>query len=149
MDALDIVLIHQLLAEYGHAIDAADWVRFAELFTSDAVVDYTAVRAPAVCHGIDEIVGYFVDANHPAAHYVTNVVVTEHDGVVDVRSKFLAPFTRQSHVPHRWYGGDYHDQVVRDAGGTWRFAKKACVPRWQFTALPFDESAFAEHRRTF
>jgi 3-phenylpropionate/cinnamic acid dioxygenase small subunit len=150
VDALDIVLIHQLLGEYGHALDAADWVRFAELFTEDAVVDYTAVRAPAVCQGIAAILAYFEAGNHPAAHHVTNiVVVARDDGAIEVHSKFLAPFTRQTHVPHRWYGGDYLDTVVRDRTGAWRFATKVCTPRWQFTAAPFDEGDIAEHRRSF
>jgi 3-phenylpropionate/cinnamic acid dioxygenase small subunit len=146
---LDIILIHQLLGEYGHTIDAADWTRFAELFTADAVLDYTAVRAPKVCHGIDEILEYFRAGNHPAAHHVTNIVVTETDGVFRVHSKFLVPFTRDAHVPHRWYGGDYHDIVVRDRTEAWRFAERRCVPRWQFTAAPFDESAVDERRRSF
>ena len=51
VDALDLVLIHQLLGEYGHAIDTADWERFAALFVPDAVLDYTAVRAPACASG--------------------------------------------------------------------------------------------------
>jgi 3-phenylpropionate/cinnamic acid dioxygenase small subunit len=149
MDPLDLILIHQLLGEYGHAVDAGDWARFAELFTADAALDYTAVRAPKVCRGIDEILEYFRDSNHPAAHHITNIVATEVDGTVRVHSKFLAPFTRDSHVPHRWYGGDYHDVVVRDAAGAWRFAERRCVPRWQFTAAPFDDSAVADHRRSF
>ncbi len=144
------MLIHQLLGEYGHAVDAEDWVRFADLFIEDAVLDYTAVGAPAPCHGIAEILAYFQAGNRPAAHHVTNIVVVVSDGgAVEVHSKFLAPFTRETHVPHRWYGGDYHDVVVRDATGTWRFAKKVCTPRWQFTAAPFDEADIAEHRRSF
>ncbi len=150
VDALDIVLIHQLIGQYGHALDAADWALFADLFTDDAVLDYTAVRAPAPCRGIAEILAYFQAGNRPAAHHVTNIVVAAADGgVVEVHSKFLAPFTRETHVPHRWYGGDYHDSVVRDPTGTWRFAKKVCTPRWQFTAAPFDEAGIDEHRRSF
>lgn len=149
MDALDLVLVHQLLAEYGHTIDDADWAGFAALFVDDAVLDYTAVRAPSVCHGVDEIVAYFRGANHPAAHHVTNIVVRERDGAVHVHSKFLAPFTRDAHDPHRWYGGDYHDVAVRGADGAWRFASKVCTPRWQFTAAAFDQATLAEHRRTY
>jgi 3-phenylpropionate/cinnamic acid dioxygenase small subunit len=147
--ALDLVLIHQLLGEYGHCTDERDWVRFAELFTADAVMDYTAVHAPSVLHGIDEILGYFHAANHPSAHHVTNIVVRgSDDGTVTVHSKFLAPFTRSSHRPQRWYGGDYRDTVVF-ADGAWRFASKTCTPRWQFTAAPWDDSAIGEARRTF
>ena len=147
--ALDLVLIHQLLGEYGHSIDAGDWGRFSELFMPDAVLDYTAVRAPRVYTGIDEILDYFRGANHPAAHHVTNIVVVEADGLVQVHSKFLVPFTRPAHSLHRWYGGDYHDTVVRGDDATWRFTRKVCTPRWQFTAAPFDDTDVAEHRRTF
>ena len=149
VDALDLVLVHQLLGEYGHAIDSADWDRFSTLFLADAVLDYTAVRAPRVCHGIDEILDYFRDANHPAAHHVTNIVVVEVDGTTHVHSKFLAPFTRSTHSPNRWYGGDYDDTVVRGDDGAWRFSRKVCTPRWQFTASPYDDSDIAAHRRTF
>jgi 3-phenylpropionate/cinnamic acid dioxygenase small subunit len=146
MDALDIIEIHQLLGQYGHAIDAGDWAVFARLFLPDAVMDYTAVRAPSVLHGIDEILGYFHGANHPAAHHVTNIVVAEVDGVVRVHSKWFAPFTRNSHVPVRWAGGDYQDVVVKTADG-WKFAEKVCVGRWQFT--PEGQGDVAEHRRTY
>ena len=138
IDALDLVLVHQLLGEYGHAVDAADWARFAELFTPDATLDHTAVRLPSVLRGVDEIVAYFRGANHPGAHHVTNIVVRRaDDGDVHVHSKFLAPFTRASHTPHRWYGGDYHDTVARGDDGAWRFTSKTCIPRWQFTAMPW------------
>ena len=146
MDAADLVEIHQLLGRYGHAIDASDWDRFASLFVPDAVVDYTAVRAPKVLHGVDEILGYFRDANHPAAHHVTNIVVDEVGGEVRVHSKWHAPFTRSTHVPVRLAGGDYHDVVVKTADG-WRFASKTCVQRWQLT--PDGRPDLPEHRHTY
>ena len=149
IEALDLVLIHQLLGEYGYAIDTANWTRFAALFEPDATLDYTGVRSRQVCAGIDEILDYFRDANHPAAHHVTNIVVVEADGEVQVHSKFLVPYTRPTHSPHRWYGGDYVDTVVRGNDGAWRFSRKVCTPRWQFTAAPFDDNDIAEHRRTF
>jgi hypothetical protein len=48
MEAIDVIEVHQLLALYGHIVDDARWDRFEELFTSDAVLDYTAAgSAPA------------------------------------------------------------------------------------------------------
>jgi 3-phenylpropionate/cinnamic acid dioxygenase small subunit len=149
LEAIDIIRIHQLLGRYGHAIDALDWDAFAELFVPDAVLDYTAVRAPEVCHGIDEILEYFHGANHPSAHHATNIVVDESgdaSGEVHVHSKFLAPFTRDSHDPKRLFGGDYHDIVVR-VDGTWKFASKVCTGRWLLTQG--SNQHVAEHRRTF
>jgi 3-phenylpropionate/cinnamic acid dioxygenase small subunit len=148
MDALDLILIHQLLGQYGHLVDAEEWDRFDELFTDDAVLDYTGVRAPEVLHGRPAIQDFFRSANHPSAHHVTNIVVTEEEGEVRVHSKFFAPFTRPSHDPKRWYGGDYHDVVVRTDDG-WRFARRACAARWLLTPELADDAGLPEHRRTW
>ena len=146
MDAGDIIEIHQLLGRYGHLVDAARWDRFDELFTADAVLDYTAVRAPDVLRGIDAIRAYFAGANHPSAHHVTNIVVDEVDGQVRVTSKFFAPYTRSTHDPHRWYGGDYDDVVVSTPAG-WRIARRTCTARWLLTPGATDETP--DHRRTW
>jgi len=141
----DLLMVHQLLAHYGHVVDDGDWDRFDELFTPDASLDYTRAGAPTVFSGIAEIRAFFRDANHPSAHHVLNIVVTERDGQVLVRSKFFAPYTRETHTPKRWFGGTYDDVVVpTDAG--WRFAQRTCIGRWQFTT---DEEPIAPHRRTW
>jgi 3-phenylpropionate/cinnamic acid dioxygenase small subunit len=148
LEAMDVIRIHQLLGAYGHTIDDRDWDSFAALFEPDAVLDYTAVRAPVVCHGIDEILHYFRGANHPSAHHVTNIVVDERTaatGRVAVRSKFFAPFTRPTHSPRRWFGGEYRDVVVRN-GGTWTFAEKTCLGGWILT--PGIDDDVPAHRRT-
>ena len=40
LDAADLILTHQLLGRYGHAIDARDWDAFADLFVPEASIDY-------------------------------------------------------------------------------------------------------------
>ena len=147
MDPTEIILIHQLLGQYGHLVDAKAWDRFDELFVDDAVVDYTAVRAPRVFYGVEQIREFFRDANHPSAHHVTNIVVWEEKGDARVRSKFLVPYTRPSHTPKRWSGGDYDDIVVRTPAG-WRFRRRVCTGRWQFTVAGADEDV-QEHRQTW
>jgi 3-phenylpropionate/cinnamic acid dioxygenase small subunit len=145
-DPADIVMIEQLLHKYGHLVDAKAYDRFDEIFTADCVVDHTPVHAPKVCHGLADVREYFDGANHPAAHHVSNIWVEIEDGRHRVRSKFFAPFTRESHSPKRWYGGDYDDIVVRTPAG-WRIAHRVCTPRWQFT--PDTDPAVPEGRRTF
>jgi 3-phenylpropionate/cinnamic acid dioxygenase small subunit len=146
-DPADVVGIQQLLYKYGHIVDAHEWHRFEELFAPDCVLDYTKVHAPKVFHGIEEVKGYFRAANHPAAHHVANVWVDVVDGEYRVKSKFFVPFTRGSHVPKRWYGGDYDDVVVRAADGAWRFAQRVCSERWQLTMDEGDDIPVP--RRTF
>ena len=148
MDAADIIEVHQLLGQYGHVVDAQEWDRLDELFVSDAELDYTGVRAPGVLHGVNAIRDYFRDANHPSAHHVTNIVVYEEGGEVRVRSKFFAPYTRPTHEPKRWYGGDYDDVVVRTPGG-WRFAKRSCRARWLLSPDGPDADGVPDHRRTW
>jgi 3-phenylpropionate/cinnamic acid dioxygenase small subunit len=151
LDASDLIMIHQLLARYGHAIDQRDWDGFAALFTPDASIDYIGGSGRAIVHGRDEVVAWFRagDANHPPAHHVTNIVVDEsadRDGPVEVHSKFIAPFSREQHVPKRLYGGNYRDLVVRTPGG-WKFSFKHCQPTWNL-ALAVDTDA-PPHRLTF
>ena len=146
LGALDLLLIHQLLGHYGHVVDDAEWNRFEELFTPDAVLDYTGAGAPALLHGIEEIRTFFREVQHPSAHHVVNIVVTPVGDEIRVRSKFFVPYTRESHVPKRWKGGTYDDVVVpTDAG--WRFAFRNCTARWQFTAD--DDESVPPHRRTW
>jgi len=148
LDAMDLILIHQLLARYGRAPDTQDWDGLAALFLPDAVLDYTPVRAPGVLTGPEAILGYFRGAKHPSAHHVSNIIVdetAERDGPVDVHSKFWVPYTRDYHDPKRLYGGEYHD-VVRRAPQGWRFARKVCTGQWQLTWADGDVEP---HRRTF
>jgi 3-phenylpropionate/cinnamic acid dioxygenase small subunit len=140
-----VLQIQQLLAYYGHVLDDRDWDALPEVFTPDAVLDYTRAGATAVLHGLDEVRAWFRRANHPSAHHTTNVVVTRRDGQVRVRSKFLVPYTRESHTPKRWYGGTYEDVAVPTAAG-WRLAARTCVGQWQFTT---DEDPIPVHRRTW
>ena len=113
MDASDIIEIHQLLGLYGHIVDAAEWDRFDELFAADAELDYTAVRAPARVPR-DRRDPRLLPRRQPPVRPPRD----EHrrrassDGEVGVKSKFFAPYTRRTHDPQRWYGGDYDDIVV-------------------------------------
>jgi 3-phenylpropionate/cinnamic acid dioxygenase small subunit len=145
VDADDIVMINQLLAQYGHIVDAKEWDRFDELFVEDAELDYRLVHGPDVLRGLAAIQGYFRTANHPSAHHCVNVYVYADGPATKVKSKFLAPYTRETHHPRRWYGGDYDDVVVRTDAG-WRFQSRICSARWQYTT---DAEPLPEHRRTW
>ena len=99
IDAETITGVWQLLGLYGHLVDARDWGAFVELFLPDATLDYTAVHAPQVYRGRDEIRSYFEGANHPGTHHVSNIYVFEDAGDLRVKSKFWVPFSRESRPP--------------------------------------------------
>ncbi len=151
LEAIDIVLIHQLLGRYGHLIDARDWDRFGELFVPDATIDYRSTTGRVERAGRTAIVDWFsaLDESHPPAHYVSNIVVDETADAADrvgVDSKFIAPYTRANHVPKRLYGGDYHDVVVKSSD-RWQFAHKQCIPSWQLAVVT--DATAPDHRLTY
>ena len=137
VDTAVIVQVTQLLNQYGHIVDALEWDRFDELFLPDATLDYRPVGASDLFAGVEAIKEYFRHANHPSAHHVVNIFVYERDGEIRVKSKFFVPFTRASHHPVRWYGGDYDDIVANTPDG-WRFRHRTCTPRWQLTTVEGD-----------
>ena len=122
MDHRDIVEIQQLIALYGHAVDADDQRLLPQVFTEDAVFD-----APfGVYSGLSALSAWFARGKppHPPSHQATNVYVYEADGEVRVHSKWM--------IVERNTGtlctGDYEDVVVRTADG-WRIARRLCVFR--------------------
>jgi hypothetical protein len=126
MDERDIILIHQLMGLYGHAVDHPDQSLLPLVFTEDAVIDATPC-GQQVYEGLATISAWFGLGKppHPPAHHMTNPVVYEQDGEVRVRSKFF--FVRAS--TGAMVTGDYEDVVVRTAAG-WRIKRRTMLPRF-------------------
>ena len=119
-DTADVLAIHQLLALYGHIIDAREWQRVDELFTERTIYDMRDFGL-GVVHGAAAIRAQWsrADALHPLAHHATSIIVSEDaDGTVRVLSKGLG-------VGRRGRVGSvtYRDVVERTAAG-WRFASR-------------------------
>jgi hypothetical protein len=141
----DIVDIHQLMALYTHLLDNREFGRLGEVFADDAEADYSSGGVTRRLTGLDDIVTFLSDANASSAHHISNVYVYEQDGAVCARTKFFVPYTRPQHDPHRWYGGDYEDVLIRTSAG-WRIRRRTVSGRWQFSA---DQPDTPPHRRTF
>ena len=73
----DRLEIQELLVRYAHAVDTRDWALFKEVFTEDAVVDYTAFGGP---RGPVEEVTAFLASVLPmftaTQHLVSNCAIT-------------------------------------------------------------------------
>lgn len=145
MNHADIVDIQQLMALYTHLLDNREFGRLGEVFADDAQADYSSGGVTRRFTGLHDIVAFLSSANASSAHHISNVFVYEQDGTVCVRTKFFVPYTRPHHDPHRWYGGDYEDVLIRTSDG-WRIRRRTVAARWQFSAGQPDTPA---HRRTF
>lgn len=92
-----VVKITQLLARYGHLVDAAKFrppdhpsqLALDRIFTADGVFDAKPIRQGRH-EGLAAIRRYFAlpKPAHPPSHQTTNVVVTKERGIVRVRSKW-------------------------------------------------------------
>ena len=123
LDMHDIVAIQQLMAHYGHLVDAKQWARLDEIFSEDGVFDVVAYQAGRH-EGLPAVIAFFERASHPLAHHSTNLFVFEEAGVTRARSKYAVPSEAG-----RMYGGDYEDTLVRTTNG-WRIKARVVTARW-------------------
>jgi ketosteroid isomerase-like protein len=123
LDTHDLVAIQQLMAHYGHLVDAREFQRLGEIFSDDAVFDVVDYRAGRH-EGLAAVIAFFERASHPAAHHTTNLYVYERAGESRAWSKFAVPGEAG-----RMFGGDYKDSLVRTTNG-WRIRERVVVARW-------------------
>jgi 3-phenylpropionate/cinnamic acid dioxygenase small subunit len=114
----DTIALHQLAAQYAHLVDDGQYERLREVFTDDIEFDTSQFGNPPLV-GVEPVIASYVDARHPVAHHVTNVVVTtDADGTVRMRSKVI------SLLGGGLCGsGTYDDVCVRTPDG-WRIARR-------------------------
>jgi uncharacterized protein (TIGR02246 family) len=102
---VDRAEINDLLVRYCHAVDDKDWTAFANLFTSDAILDFTAFGGPRCgVSGIVEFLRGVALHVHDWQHTISTVLLTA-DGTT-VRSRAAAQVMMITH------GEDSRDQVV-------------------------------------
>jgi hypothetical protein len=123
LETHDIVAIQQLMARYGHLVDAREFKQLGEIFTSDGAFDVTALRAGRH-EGLAAVIAFFESATHPPAHHATNLYVYEDAATARALSKYAVPSEGG-----RLFGGDYRDTLMRTANG-WRIRERVVTARW-------------------
>jgi hypothetical protein len=111
--------IHELLALHGHLVDEGALDRLGDVFTDDVVYDLTPLGG-SVLNGLEAIGASAQELGdrNPVAHLVTNVVVSEHDGEVSARSKFIGVRGDGS------AGSGVYDDLLRHTAAGWRIARR-------------------------
>jgi len=138
----DITEIQQLMALYGHAVDAADQDMFPLIFTEDAAFDARSTGWGLI-EGREAIAAWFALGKppHPPAHNVMNVYIVERDGEVHALSKWMNVDRRSGGV----FAGDNDDTVVRTPDG-WRIKRRTFTIRYPEDYQPYKPDAQWEER---
>lgn len=133
----DRLEIQDLLARYCEAIDTRNFEALDELFTPDAVIDYT--EAGGEKGNLTEIKAFLVKALGKFSgmqHMIGLPLITLNGDTASVKTALYNPMVmEQDGKPHTFFVGMWYiDEMVRTASG-WRISKrseKACY----FSGLP-------------
>jgi hypothetical protein len=112
----DVLALQQLVASYGHIVDAKEWDRLSELFTDDLVFVPWQEDVPPTS-SLAELIDRWSapDFPHPSGHHETNIVIEpDDDGTVRVTWKGIAV-----HYDGRCRSFVYYEHLRRTADG-WR-----------------------------
>ena len=103
----------ELLGRYGRLIDRRDWAALAEIFTTDATFDLSAIGGPLLS-GLPEIQDYMARrAKHPVSHHITNAHLERVEGDSLHSSCMLVAVQADGSVA----SGHYADELVRATDG--------------------------------
>ena len=132
--ALDLIEIQHLLATYVYAIDAKDFDRLDEVFTADAVIDYTATGGasgdfPAIKRWLVTALAPF-----PLTQHLIGLPLIQIDGDrASARTMLFNPMRRagDGDGDERLFfiGASYVDELVRTAQG-WRITRRSEADAW-------------------
>lgn len=130
-DLADRIAILDLMHRYARSVDEQDWTLFSSCFTTDALLDYTAVggiQGPlaVVRAWLAEVLPSFALVQH----LVTNVEVEIDGDRARCRSYLLNPMgfeNEEGEVVVFLEGGIYRDQLVRTDQG-WRISERRIEP---------------------
>ncbi|GAA3562402.1 nuclear transport factor 2 family protein [Nonomuraea rosea] len=137
-EVADRLEITGLLARYTHAIDSGRWDLLDEVFSADAVIDYSS--AGGIRGTRDEVKAWLADvlAHWPGRLHLIGSPTIDFDG--DGEARVSAPFT-DTLAPTRDMvaadtegflhgGGWYHHRLRRTADG-WRSAELVEEQSWR------------------
>ena len=120
--------ISDVIVAYATAVDTRDWTSFRQLFTDDAVIDYSAAYGPA--GGPDEITRWISglmtrDLVPDAMHAITNVRISLDGDTAAASAYFVNPDVMAvgADEPYLLFNAGRYSIGLRHADGRWRISR--------------------------
>jgi 3-phenylpropionate/cinnamic acid dioxygenase small subunit len=126
-DTADRAAIEEILVRYCTIVDARDFQRFDEIFTPDAIIDYTA--SGGIKGALPEIKTWLIKVLAPftvVLHHVTNFDIRVEGDRARSTCYLFNPMglgQPDGTTSMFWCGGRYRDELVRTKGG-WRITSR-------------------------
>jgi hypothetical protein len=121
----DRLEITDLTVRYSHAVDTAQWQLLAEIFTPDALIDYTAMGGPR--GGLEEITAFLrtMMPRFPAfQHLLANSSIVLDGDTAQARTMCHNPMVLPGESTRMMFCGLWYlDRFVR-VDGAWRIAER-------------------------
>jgi len=126
IDAADEQAIRRLVASYCYCLDEGRFDDLGALFAGDGTweAQYGKATGPAAIAGF---LAELVPATPRRRHFVTNTLIDPVPGGARSTSYYLVVRDSES-GPMVSVAGTYHDDLVRDASGAWKFAYRRLEP---------------------
>ena len=119
-EVADRLEIQEVLTRYAWGVDSKQFHLWRDVFTADAVLDFSAVGYPAASR--DEVIERFgaAMAHVPMTqHFVSNIDYQFDGDAATVRAMFYNPMLLPGLTDYSYCGGYYHHRFVRTPDG-WR-----------------------------
>jgi 3-phenylpropionate/cinnamic acid dioxygenase small subunit len=120
--------ISDVIVAYATAVDTRDWTSFRQLFTDDAVIDYTA--SYGIAGGPDEITRWIsslmtLELVPDTMHAITNVRISVAGDTAAAWAYYVNPdvMTVGADEPYLLFNAGRYSIALRQAGGRWRISR--------------------------
>jgi 3-phenylpropionate/cinnamic acid dioxygenase small subunit len=120
--------ISDVIVAYATAVDTRDWTSFRQLFTDDAVIDYTA--SYGIAGGPDEITRWIsslmtLELVPDTMHAITNVRISVDGDTAAAWAYYVNPdvMTVGADEPYLLFNAGRYSIALRQAGGRWRISR--------------------------
>jgi uncharacterized protein (TIGR02246 family) len=120
--------ISDVIVAYATAVDTRDWTSFRQLFTDDAVIDYTA--SYGIAGGPDEITRWIsslmtLELVPDTMHAITNVRISVDGDTAAAWAYYVNPdvMTVGADEPYLLFNAGRYSIALRQADGRWRISR--------------------------
>lgn len=132
----DRLEIQDLLVRYCYALDRGDWNAFAQVFTADAIIDFTAFGGPRCgVAPMREFLQGVLAQMQAAQHTISTMLIDLAGDEARVQTAATVPMvmaTADCGSQILFSGLWYHDHLLRTAAG-WRIHERVQQKSWSYS----------------